>query len=419
MTARVSPGVEGALALLADAGQRRYDGEDVSQREHALQAAARAAEAGAPVALQLAALLHDLGHLLLPEGEAAVDRAHERAGAAWLATWLRPEITEPVRLHVAAKRALARDPAYAAALSPASVRSLALQGGPFDDDALQAFLADPHAQDALALRRWDEAAKVPGAPTPPIEAWAPALSGAAALARFAPLLAPLGDPARAAGAKAYLKSPLRHLGATAPALRAAAAQWDRQCPALTEEALLSMADQAFDTGLWEDRLLACLALERRRKAFTPAALPALAGLCARAETWALVDLLAVKVIGPALWKAADPAAALEPLVVDPSVWVRRAALLAPLDRLRAGQGELGLFAGLADRLIADPSFWIQKAIGWVLRDCARKRPAEVGAVVEALGPRLRGLARREAARGLARAAEGSGRSAVPSAAPSP
>jgi 3-methyladenine DNA glycosylase AlkD len=95
---------------------------------------------------------------------------------------------------------------------------------------------------------------------------------------------------------------------------------------------------------------------------------------------------------------------LEPLVVDPSVWVRRAALLAPLDRLRAGQGELGLFAGLADRLIADPSFWIQKAIGWVLRDCARKRPAEVGAVVEALGPRLRGLARREAARGLSRAA---------------
>ncbi|MBL8615280.1 MAG: HD domain-containing protein, partial [Deltaproteobacteria bacterium] len=155
MPAAVRPGPEGALALLREAGARRYDGEDVSQAAHALQAAALAAEAGAPVALQLAALLHDLGHLLLPEGEAAVDRAHERAGAAWLSTWLRPEISEPVCLHVAAKRALARDRAYAEALSPASVRSLALQGGPFDDDALQAFLDGPHAQDALALRRWD------------------------------------------------------------------------------------------------------------------------------------------------------------------------------------------------------------------------------------------------------------------------
>ncbi|MBL8616727.1 MAG: DNA alkylation repair protein, partial [Deltaproteobacteria bacterium] len=211
-----------------------------------------------------------------------------------------------------------------------------------------------------------------------------------------------------AGAKAYLKSPLRHLGADAPALRAAAARWDQQAPALSAPALLSMAAQAFDTGLWEDRLLAGLTLERRRRVFGPSELPGLAVLCARSETWAFVDLLAVKVIGPALWTAAEPAAALEPLVVDPSVWVRRAALLAPLDRLRAGQGELGLFVGVAERLIGDPSFWIQKAIGWVLRDCARKRPAAVAAAVEQLGPRLRGLARREAERGLSRAAAKAG-----------
>lgn len=169
------PPLAALAALYAGAGQRRYDGEDVLQSEHACQCAALAAAAGAPEPLVAAAFLHDVGHLLLAEpaepAEPAGDTRHEEAGAAWLAGFLPAAVAEPVRLHVAAKRLLARDPRYVARLSAESVRTLALQGGPFDEAQARAFLAQPHAADAVALRRWDDAAKVPGRVVPGVEAW--------------------------------------------------------------------------------------------------------------------------------------------------------------------------------------------------------------------------------------------------------
>lgn len=162
------------VALLRDHGDAAYFGEAVSQRAHALQCAALAAREGAAPSLVGAALLHDIGHLLHGLGESiadeGVDARHEDAGHDWLTRYFGDEVTEPVRLHVDAKRYLcAADPAYAAALSPASRQSLALQGGPFTKSQVLAFADLPFAAEATRLRRWDDAAKIDGLDVPDVE----------------------------------------------------------------------------------------------------------------------------------------------------------------------------------------------------------------------------------------------------------
>ncbi|HYF46563.1 MAG TPA: HD domain-containing protein [Acidimicrobiales bacterium] len=154
----------------------RYDGERanamydevVTEREHALQAALLAEEAGADDATVAAALLHDVGRLLVGTGPA--DRAHDRLGERVLAELFGPEVTAPVGLHVAAKRFLcATEPAYAERLSAPSVRSLAIQGGPMGEAEVAEFRARPHSEAAVRLRRWDDEAKVPGRSTPRVD----------------------------------------------------------------------------------------------------------------------------------------------------------------------------------------------------------------------------------------------------------
>jgi phosphonate degradation associated HDIG domain protein len=166
--------VDQLIKLLLTKGTRQYGGERVSQCEHALQTASLAVGEDAPVALLAAALLHDIGHLLHEEGEQpalrGVDDKHEEIGAGHLLPAFGPAVAEPVRLHVPAKRYLcATDPGYFACLSPGSVRSLALQGGPFTPAQVAEFQALPYAADAVRVRRWDEAAKVPGRATPMLE----------------------------------------------------------------------------------------------------------------------------------------------------------------------------------------------------------------------------------------------------------
>jgi gamma-butyrobetaine dioxygenase len=161
-------------------GLLRY-GEHVNQVEHALQCALLAQQAGANDELIVAALLHDVGHLkdggdsaLADEG---IDNRHEIAGADWLAARLPASVSEPVRLHVEAKRYLcAVDPAYQAGLSAASILSLVLQGGPMDIEEQARFCAQPHAADAVTLRRWDDAAKDPHCAVPPLDSWRPLLA---------------------------------------------------------------------------------------------------------------------------------------------------------------------------------------------------------------------------------------------------
>ncbi len=171
------------LSLLEQLGSDRYGGEEVTQLAHALQCATFAQREGASDSLVAAALLHDIGHLVNPKDEGAtlrgIDAAHEKVGANYLARWFGPAVTAPVAQHVAAKRYLCQaEDGYFARLSEESVRSLAVQGGPFDAEQAADFLARPHAQDAVALRRWDELAKDPEMVTPGLEAFRPVLERA-------------------------------------------------------------------------------------------------------------------------------------------------------------------------------------------------------------------------------------------------
>jgi phosphonate degradation associated HDIG domain protein len=166
--------VDEICELFATRGHAAYVGEPVSQLEHALQAAYHAEHSGASDALVVAALLHDVGHLVhkLPEDAAdhGIDTRHEKLGQAWLTRYCGPEATEPVRLHVAAKRYLcATDAEYLGQLSSASVQSLALQGGPFDSAEIAEFECNPWYRDSVALRRWDDLAKVPGMHVPGLD----------------------------------------------------------------------------------------------------------------------------------------------------------------------------------------------------------------------------------------------------------
>ena len=163
--------LEEILQLYGDRGDGAYFGESVSMTEHGLQAAHFARAAGAPSSLIVAALLHDVGHLVeeVPDDLAdwTTDAAHERVGADWLARRFPPAVSEPVRLHVPAKRyLLATDPAYLANLSPASVVTLKLQGGPMAAHEVAQFEAEPFYRDAVRVRQWDDQGKVAGLKTP-------------------------------------------------------------------------------------------------------------------------------------------------------------------------------------------------------------------------------------------------------------
>jgi predicted HD phosphohydrolase len=169
----VTDPVDEVLELFASSGDGRF-GETVDQRRHALQTASLARSAGAPHQLVAAALLHDIGHLLsdVDVTPATQDDRHEAVGARWLAPRFGPGVSGPVALHVLAKRyRCAVDPTYYEALSPASIGSLRLQGGPLDAAGVARFSAHPGADHALLLRAWDEAAKDPYADTEPFDAF--------------------------------------------------------------------------------------------------------------------------------------------------------------------------------------------------------------------------------------------------------
>ena len=158
-------GIDAIAELFAGPGARDYLGEAVTIGEHMRQAGAMAEAAEAAAPLVAAALLHDIGHL-----RSETDARHGPAGAQWLSQWFGPAVTEPVRLHVAAKRYLcATEPGYFGLLSAESVRTLALQGGPMTPEQVAAFGALPYARDAVAVRRWDDEAKDPSVAPPEFE----------------------------------------------------------------------------------------------------------------------------------------------------------------------------------------------------------------------------------------------------------
>lgn len=169
------------LDILRRGGADRYGGEQVSQLEHALQTALQAEQEGAGPALVAAGLLHDIGHLVGDGDEGAaeqgIDLGHEHVAGSYLERWFGPEVTAPILMHVPAKRYFcAVEPGYHDGLSWASKLSLTVQGGPFTTDEAAAFARQPFATEAMRLRRWDEAAKVPGLETPTLAHYRPILA---------------------------------------------------------------------------------------------------------------------------------------------------------------------------------------------------------------------------------------------------
>lgn len=165
--------IDEILDMFEARGHSLYGGEAVTQREHALQAAALAESENAPASLIVAALLHDLGHLLhdLPSDAPmhGLDDQHEAVAGKYLERHFQKSVTEPVRLHVAAKRYLcAVERGYGEQLSLPSKVSLALQGGPMTPDEVTQFQQHPFVTQAVRLRKWDDEAKEPTRTTPPI-----------------------------------------------------------------------------------------------------------------------------------------------------------------------------------------------------------------------------------------------------------
>jgi phosphonate degradation associated HDIG domain protein len=166
--------IDKLLVLYREKGIAQYGREAVSQTEHALQCAALAEAEDADAPLIAAALLHDVGHMLAKHGDDNdTNDHHERIGWGFLKTNFGPEVSEPVRLHVEAKRYLcAVDSSYFGILSPASVRSLELQGGWHSPSEALSFEKTEFYKDAVHLRQWDDRAKIAGLRTKPFADYA-------------------------------------------------------------------------------------------------------------------------------------------------------------------------------------------------------------------------------------------------------
>jgi 3-methyladenine DNA glycosylase AlkD len=224
------------------------------------------------------------------------------------------------------------------------------------------------------------------------------VTGAASIARAVEAaLRQAGTPERAEGEKRYLKSDLIFFGARLPDIRA-------EVKAVAKRGDLGRADLVeLVTELWgrpvfERRMAAVILLELHVEALRSADLSLVEKLIREAGTWALVDPLAVNVVG-ALNARLSIKGKLDRWARDPDFWVRRASLLAELKPLKVGV-PFGPFAARADAMLDETEFFIRKAIGWVLREVSKKRPDEVYEWVAARTDRASGVTMREAVRYL-------------------
>jgi 3-methyladenine DNA glycosylase AlkD len=208
----------------------------------------------------------------------------------------------------------------------------------------------------------------------------------------------VGTPERAASEKAYLKSDLEFLGATVwqtrTVVKASAA-----ATSLDHDSLLRAVEGLWSAPIFERRMAAVMLLELHPKLLTADDLPVIEGLIRDSLTWALVDGLAGDVV--ATIRTSDPSVelVLDRWSTDPDFWVRRSSLLAELRAVKGG-ADLGPFLRRADAMLEEKEFFIRKAIGWVLREVAKKRPDEVSEWLAPRTGRVSGVTIREAVRYL-------------------
>ncbi|HEX2730976.1 MAG TPA: DNA alkylation repair protein [Polyangiaceae bacterium] len=229
-----------------------------------------------------------------------------------------------------------------------------------------------------------------------LETWDPK----AVAAKLCAELQKSGNAVRAAGAKRYLKSQLEFHGVTVPEIRRKARAFAKAEAGLTRAQLRALVSELWQMNVHEPRSLGIGVLEQRVDLLGENDLPWLARMVRKADTWAHVDWLAVKVIGAVVEGRPKTAASLRAWVKDPNFWVRRSALLALHDPLQAGRGDFALFEELATPLLPEREFFIRKAIGWVLRATAKRTPERTIGFVERHAAELALLSFREATRNL-------------------
>lgn len=186
-----------------------------------------------------------------------------------------------------------------------------------------------------------------------------------------------GDPRRAQHERAYLKSELEHYGTSVPAIRSVAREAASRHPGLSHDELLALVDGLWAAPVHERRMAAVELLSIYHDRLSSHDMLFLERLLRESHTWALADPLATSVTGRLAEHHPQVGAVLDRWAKDRDFWIRRAALLSLLVPLRRGEGDFERFARYADAMLGDKEFFVRKAIGWVLRDTARKRPDRV------------------------------------------
>jgi 3-methyladenine DNA glycosylase AlkD len=210
----------------------------------------------------------------------------------------------------------------------------------------------------------------------------------------------IGSPERAAQEKRYLKSELEFFGGSVWEIRRVVQSFVRGAGPLAHDELVALVEALWEEPVHERRMASVVLLELHPELLTPADLPLIERLLRESLTWALVDGLAADVVGGVLARSpSEVGPVLDRWSVDGDFWIRRASLLAELQPLRAG-AVLAPFLRRADGMLDEKEFFIRKAIGWVLREVGKRRPAEVVAWLAPRTDRASGVTMREAVKYL-------------------
>jgi 3-methyladenine DNA glycosylase AlkD len=209
-----------------------------------------------------------------------------------------------------------------------------------------------------------------------------------------------GTPDRAVHEKAYLKSELAHHGTRVPDIRSVAKGVHRRHPDLGHDDVVALVDMLWAEPVHERRMAVVELLVLYGDVLGPEDVALLERLLRESRTWALVDGLATAVVGRLVERHPELGAVLDRWATDGDLWIRRSALLAPLVALRRGGGDFDRFARHADAMLDEREFFIRKAIGWVLRDTAKRRPDLVYRWILPRAARASGVTVREAVKPL-------------------